>query len=166
MVEAGAPARIGAEEGMRVTVSVVGRPEEGEVFSAVEAARAKSKRSGGSGRRLVGSACTYIEVSCRLMKEGERTCLDAGPDRAHHRERLAAHVVMQALHASPHCCQLVLRKGLMRAEAQQHCITGSVKRVADLRQCATEQNALRLLDVTCFSRLDDSHELCPFYLNA
>ena len=36
-----------------------------------------------------------------------------------------------------------------------------MKRVADLRQCATEQNALRLLDVTCFRRLDDSDELCP-----
>jgi hypothetical protein len=76
------------------------------------------------------------------MKEGEETYLDARPDRAYYCERLAAHVVMQVLHASPHCCQLVLHKGLMRAKAQQHCITGSVKQVADLRQCATKQNAL------------------------
>jgi hypothetical protein len=68
---------------------------------------------------------------------------------------------MQVLHASPHCCQLVLHEGLMRAEAQQHCITGSVKQVADLRQCATKQNALWLLDVSCFRCLDDSHKLCP-----
>ena len=56
VVEAGALARIGAEEGMQATVSVVGRAE--EVFSAVKIARAGSKRSRGSGRRLVGSACT------------------------------------------------------------------------------------------------------------
>jgi len=53
VVEAGALARIGAEEGMRATASAVGRAEEEEEFSAVEVARA-----GGSGRRLVGSACT------------------------------------------------------------------------------------------------------------
>jgi len=55
-VEARALARIGAEEGMQATVSVVGRAE--EAFSAVEVARAGSKRLRGSGRRLVGSACT------------------------------------------------------------------------------------------------------------
>ena len=91
--------------------------------------------------------------------EGEGAYLDARPDRAHYRKRLAAHVVMQVLHASPHCCQLVLHEGLMRAEAQQHCITGSVERAADLRQRTTKQNALWLLDVSCFRRLDDSHKL-------
>jgi hypothetical protein len=68
---------------------------------------------------------------------------------------------MQVLHASPYCCQLVLHEGLMRAKAQQHYVTGSVKRVANLRQCATEQNALWLLDVSCLRRLDDGCELCP-----
>jgi hypothetical protein len=60
VVEAGVPARIRAKEGIRATVSVVEKAEERaeEVFSAVEVARAGSKRSRGSGRRLVGSACT------------------------------------------------------------------------------------------------------------
>ena len=53
VVEAGALARIGAEEGMRATVSAVRRVKEEEVFLAVEVAMAE-----GSGRRLVGLACT------------------------------------------------------------------------------------------------------------
>src|SRR5438045_7002225 len=69
----------------------------------------------------------YIEISCRLMREGEGSYLDAGPDCAYHGEHLAAHVVLQVLHASPHCCQLMLHEGLMHAKAQQHCITGSMK---------------------------------------
>jgi len=36
-----------------------------------------------------------------------------------------------------------------------------VKRVADLRQRAIKQNALQLLNVSCFRRLDDSYELYP-----
>ena len=56
VVEAGVPARIGVEEGIQATVSIIGRAE--EVFSAVEVTRAGSKGSKGSGRRLVGSACT------------------------------------------------------------------------------------------------------------
>jgi hypothetical protein len=56
VVEAGAPARIRAEEGIRATVSVVGRAE--EVFLAVKVDKAGSKRSRGSGRRLVRLACT------------------------------------------------------------------------------------------------------------
>jgi hypothetical protein len=56
VVEAGAPACIGAEGGMWAIASVVGRAE--EVFSAVEVARAGSKRLRGSRRRLVGP--TYI----------------------------------------------------------------------------------------------------------
>jgi hypothetical protein len=95
------------------------------------------------------------------MKEGKGTYLDTRPNCTYYCERLAAHVVMQVLHASPHCCHLVLREGLTHAEAQQHCITGSVKRVTDLRQYATKQNTLWLLDMSCFRRLDDSHELCP-----
>lgn len=55
----------------------------------------------------------------------------------------------------------MLHKGLMRAKAQQHYITGSMKRVANLRQCATKQNAPWLLNMSCFRYLDDSHKLYP-----
>jgi hypothetical protein len=56
VVEARALARIGVEEGMWATVSIVRRAE--EVFSAVEVARTGSKRSRGSRRRLVGLSYT------------------------------------------------------------------------------------------------------------
>jgi hypothetical protein len=61
VVEARALARIRAEEGMQAIVSVARRAEEvfsaAEVFLAAEVARAGLKRSRGSGRRLVESAC-------------------------------------------------------------------------------------------------------------
>ena len=56
VVKAKALARIKAEEGIQAIVSVVRKAE--EVFLAVKVARAGSKRSRGSGRRLVGLACT------------------------------------------------------------------------------------------------------------
>jgi hypothetical protein len=57
-VEARALARIGVEEVMQATVSIIGRVE--EVFLAVEVedARAGLERLRGSGRRLVRSAYT------------------------------------------------------------------------------------------------------------
>jgi hypothetical protein len=113
VVEAGVPVYIEAEEGIQATVSVVGRAE--EVFLAVEAARAGLEKSRGSRRRLVRSACIW-KLAVDLIKEDEQTYLDTRSDCTYYRECLAAHVVIQVLHASLYCCQLVLHEGLMRAK--------------------------------------------------